>query len=144
MPHRSSAEQIDEVRDDRDVDREPAGFPDARSARELVELERDQERGRDGGQVLRPQLVEPEPHSFDELESAVGDGDDPGCQKLVCTQVVQAKNDVVEERSVRIELDGAHDSLGEPAVVGVDVSDEVDARAREHEAAQRPLDGDQA
>ena len=49
-----------EVGDDRDVDRDPDRLDNTRRAGQLVQLERDQQRGRDDDEVLGPELVEPE------------------------------------------------------------------------------------
>ena len=50
---------------------------------ERVQLEGDQQRGRDQGPVLGPKLVEPEPDSFDQLESAVSERGERDDSQLV-------------------------------------------------------------
>jgi hypothetical protein len=86
----------------------------------LVQLEGDQQRGRDQGHVLGPKLVEPEPDSFDQLESAVSERDD---SQLVCAQAMASAASI----SILANTSSIESSLGEPAEVGGEMDDQIGA-----------------
>ena len=66
-------------------------------AHQLVQLERDQERGRDDRQVLGPELVEPQSRSLDQLEQPVPECEQRGDAYLRRVQVVEVDDDPVQE-----------------------------------------------
>src|SRR5690348_2972814 len=139
-----SPQQVGEVRDDRKIHDDSSGLPGTRAVHELVELEREQERGRDHRQVLGPQLVEPQAGALDQLEHPVADRDNRGDAQLGGVEVMKIGDDAVEKGPPRIELDRAHHALSEAAEVGVQVEEQVDAGAEEQQATCSALDGDQA
>src|SRR5690348_6723998 len=104
-------QQVGKVRDDREVHDDSSRLPDTRTVHELVELEREQERSRDHRQVLRPELVEPEPGALDQLEHPVADRDNRGDAQLGGVQVMKIGEDAVEEGPPGIELDRAYHPL---------------------------------
>src|SRR5206468_4017137 len=140
----SSPQRPGEVEDDQQVDEDAAGFPEAGADRELVELEGDEQRGGDHGQVLGPELVEPEADALDQLERAVAERGQPGDPQLVRVQVMQARDDAVEEALPRVDVDAADDPLGEMAEVGVQMEEQVGAGGEQQHPAQRALDRYQA
>src|SRR5204862_8157466 len=114
-----------EVEDDQHVDEDPAGLPDAGADRELVELEGDEQRGGDHGQVLGPELVEPEADTLDQLERAVAERGDAGDPQFMRVDAVQARDDSTEEVLARVDVDAADDPLGELAEVGGEMEEQV-------------------
>src|SRR3954453_3723200 len=106
-----SPQRAGEVDDDERVDDDPAGLPDARVDGELVQLERNQERRRDDGQVLCPETIAPQTDTLDKLENAVGERSDAGDAQLMRAQAVQAVDQPAKEVLARIDVDAPDDAL---------------------------------
>src|SRR5712691_717897 len=100
-------------------------------ADEFIELEGNEQRGRDHHQVLGPELIEPEAGSLDQLERPVTDRNYGGDPQLVRVQPVKILDDRVQEVAPGIELYRPHHPLREAAEVTSEVGQEVDARTHE-------------
>ena len=89
-----------EVGDDRDVDRGAACLPDGGMVDKFVDLEGDQERGDDDGEVFGPELIEPEADALDKLNASVNQRERARDPKLMDPQLVQPNDQGVEEMAV--------------------------------------------
>ena len=137
MPRYSSAAAHDakQVEDDQDVHDQACRLQRGRLADELVQLERDEQRGGDHRQPLGPALSPEEPDSLDELEDAVGDRARADQLDLAGVQAVQPLDDVVDEALLRIELEAAGEPVGEGAEVRAGMAEQVDAGCDEEQSA---------
>ena len=91
--------------------------------------------GGDHGQVLGPELIEPEADALDQLERAVADRGEAGDPQLVRVQAMQARNDAVQEALPGIDVDAADDPLGETAEVGREMKEQIDAGGEQQHPA---------
>src|SRR5262245_32217882 len=98
-----------EVRDDREVDDDAARLEPGRMANELVDLDRDEQRGRDHGQPLGPPPAVEEPNAFGDLERRVADRQHAEQSHLVLPQMAELVDEVVDPGGVGIELEPAGD-----------------------------------
>lgn len=135
---------MDEVGDDREIDREAPGFQGARMMNKLVQFEGDQQGRCDHREVLGPELVEPEPGPLDQLECPIAEREKRRDPQLGGVQVVQIADDPVEQRPPRIEVDGAEYVLGYSSEIPVHVEEEVNAGREQQHATNDPFRGDQA
>ena len=144
MAGEAPPQQPGEVGNDRDVDGDPTRLQEGRLAHKLVHLDRNEQRGRNHGEVLGPEPVEPKADALDELEQAVAGRRDPGDEQRARVQAVKLGDNPVQERALRVELDRAHRMIGDPAEVAPEVSNEVGAGGEQQQAAGRSLERDQA
>ena len=68
----------------------------------------------------------------------------PAMRSSTRSQVVQARDDAVQEMLAGIDVDAADDPLGDAAEVGVQVKQQVDAGGEQEQAAHAALDRDHA
>ena len=133
----------EEVDDDRDVDGDPTGLERRRAANHFVELEWDEQRGRDDRQPLRPALPVEEAHALDQLEHPVGERAGAEELHLVPLQVSGLRDQVLDEVPPRVELDRAGEMVRDAAEVRARVREQVDPGREQKEPAQRTLERDQ-
>src|SRR5439155_9707043 len=96
------------------------------------------------GQVLGPQLVEPEADTLDQLERAVAECGQAGDPQFVRVEAMQAADESMEEVLARVDIDAADDPLGELAEVGGEMEEQVGAGGEQEHAAQGAFDRDHA
>ena len=126
-----------------DVDGDPTGLEQTWLENELVQLEGDEQRSRDQGQVLSPELVEPKADALDELERAVADRRDAGDEHGPSVEAVQPDDDPVQERPAWVELESPSQVIGDPPEVASEMADQVRARREQEQGARDSLEGDQ-
>src|SRR6478735_3036156 len=139
-----SPQRHSQVDDDHHVDEQPTRFPKARTDRELVEFERNQQRGDDQSQIFGPELIEPQTDSLDQLDGAETERGDARDPQLMRTQAMQTRDDRMEEVLARIDVDAAHDPLGQTTEVRGKMEEQIRARDNQEQAAHRSFDCDQA
>src|SRR5919201_415811 len=136
-----------EVDDDREVDDERDDLERGGALRQLVDLERKQQRRGDERQVLRPALHEPQPDRFQTLEHGIRSRDQrnqPQRSRLQRHQPLQLMDEPVLRHMASTAVVG-DDAQEEPMqILHVSREDQQeDRQAGEHDEVQRAIDRDQ-
>src|SRR5690349_6097757 len=105
-------------------------------AHKLVDLERDEQGGRDHGQPLGPALAVKEAAALDELEHAVSDRARPEDRDFVAAKPAKLRDQVTNPRPLWVELDPAREMVRNVAEVRTRLRDQVDPRRDKQDPPQ--------
>ena len=82
------AQPVDEISNRKDVDDQCSNARHCGSARDLINLERNEETSRDDGQILGPPALVPQTYSFDHVEGGVEKNNDAQRKTNVDKEVI--------------------------------------------------------
>lgn len=132
-----------QVDDNSDVDGDSDRFQPGGVAGELIAFKWQQQCSRHHGEPFRPTLAVEEAAAFDEFEHAVADCRRTEQSHLVSSQVAEFRDQVADERPLRIELEPAREMVGDLAEVRARLREQVNTRSKQQQPTQRALESDQ-